>query len=162
MKYAIRSAKHKGEADIQCTHWWQKVKLHWVMGSRHQQYLLWIKQVVIQCFLLPNHSHTLVSRRVRVTRSCTRLPPKQTIQVRPCIRSAWLTSLTTPWHLLDKGLLHNSTSNKKVYFVCSLKPVCAMQNKISVVSQTISQTENLIGNCNTNIHKRPNYLRGWP
>jgi hypothetical protein len=46
-------------------------------------YLLRIKQVVIQS-VLPNDSHVLVSRGVRVTRSCTRLPPKQTIQVRPC------------------------------------------------------------------------------
>lgn len=54
-------------------------------------YLFWIEQVVIQSWFFPYHSHVLVCIRVGITSSCTRLPPKKTIQIRTypdekCIR----------------------------------------------------------------------------
>jgi hypothetical protein len=52
--------------------------------SKREQYLLRIQQVVIQSFLLPDHSHVLVGRRVGVARGSTRLPAEKTIQVWTC------------------------------------------------------------------------------
>lgn len=74
---------HKGDREQPVN---QKIRIsNKSIKEKERRYLLGVQQVIVESLLLPIHGHAFVSSRVRISWSCSRLPSKQTVQIRSCI-----------------------------------------------------------------------------